>query len=206
MSMLSILITLFSVVNPIGAIPLFLSLTHDYSKKEIRHTSLLTSIYFFLILSAFFLAGNYILSFFGLSLSALKIAGGLVILSSGYSLLNGKMAKSRAIDSEVKKEAMEKVDISFSPMAMPMLSGPGSISLLIAYFSKYAEWIDRFMIVGMIAACAFLVFLILNSAPLLFKMLGKGGLNAISRIMGFIVMSIGVQYIITGVFDLVNSL
>lgn len=204
--MLSVLISLFSVVNPIGAIPLFLSLTHDYTKKEIRHTSLMTSIYFFAILASFFLAGNYILGFFGLSISALKIAGGLVVLSSGYALLNGRMAKSRAIDSEVRREALEKEDISFSPMAMPMLSGPGSISVLITYYSKFIDIVDRMMIVGMIAICAILVFLILNAAPYLFKLLGKSGLNAISRIMGFIVMAIGVQYIITGVFDLIKSL
>ena len=76
-----------------------------------------------MLLIAFFLAGTVILSFFGISLSAMRIAGGLVILASGYGLLYGKMADSRAVSKRVKTEAIEKEDISFSPMAMPMLSG-----------------------------------------------------------------------------------
>ncbi len=200
------LASLISVVNPIGAVPVFLALTPDHNARERNVTARLTSLYFALILIAFFLGGAYILSFFGISINAIRIAGGLVILSSGYSLLNGKFSQSRAINDKVKKEALEKEDISFAPMAMPMLSGPGSISLLIGYYAEYEEWSMRFVIMGVIVATALLIYIVLRTSPYLFKLLGYAGLKAISRIMGFIVMAIGIQYIITGVFSLVNSL
>ncbi len=202
---LTILASLFSVVNPIGAIPVFLALTPSDTKEERRSTALKTSVYFALLLIAFFLAGTVILSFFGISLSAMRIAGGLVILASGYGLLYGKMADSRAVSKRVKTEALEKEDISFSPMAMPMLSGPGSISLLIGYFDEYAELDQRLIVIGVIVSLALIVYLILLSSPALFKLLGLSGLQALTRIMGFIVMAIGVQYIILGVIQLANE-
>lgn len=202
---LTILASLFSVVNPLGAVPVFLALTPTDTKEERRSTALKTSVYFALLLIAFFLAGTVILSFFGISLSAMRIAGGLVILASGYGLLYGKMADSRAVNKRVKTEALEKEDISFSPMAMPMLSGPGSISLLIGYFDEYAEIDQRLIVIGVIISLAIIVYLILLSSPALFKLLGLSGLQALTRIMGFIVMAIGVQYIILGVIQLTNE-
>lgn len=202
---LAVLASLFSVVNPIGAIPVFLALTPTDTKAERKATAFKTSVYFALLLIAFFLAGTVILTFFGISLSAMRIAGGLVILASGYGLLYGKMADSRAVSKRVKNEAIEKADISFSPMAMPMLSGPGSISLLIGYFDEYAAIEQRFIVIGVIVSLAMIIYVILLSSPALFKLLGLSGLQALTRIMGFIVMAIGVQYIILGVIQLANE-
>jgi multiple antibiotic resistance protein len=203
---ISSLAALFSVVNPLGAVPVFLAMTPHYTKLERVRTSRATSVYFTLILLTFFFGGVMILSFFGISLNAMRIAGGLVILISGYSLMSGKFAEGRAINNQVKEEALEKEDISFSPMAMPMLSGPGSISLLISQYSEYPDWGNRFLIAGTIVVMGFIIFLILRSSPYLFKLLGVAGLKALSRIMGFIVMAIGIQYIISGVVQLVFSL
>lgn len=199
------LASLFSVVNPFGAIPVFLAMTPSYTKSERRRTAILTAIYFIMILVSFFLAGTYILDFFGISINGIRIAGGLIILSSGYALLNGKFAQSRAMNDKVRKEAMNKDDISFTPMAMPLLSGPGSISLLISMYQEYPAMDDRMIICGVIVAAGLIIFLILLSAPLLFRVLGHGGLKAISRIMGFLVMAIGVEFILGGIIDLVKN-
>ncbi|MFT5834223.1 MAG: multiple antibiotic resistance protein [Cognaticolwellia sp.] len=198
--------SLFSVVNPMGAVPVFLAMTPDYTSKERNKTARNTSIYFVLILTAFFLAGSGILSFFGVSLDALKIAGGLMILSSGYALSSGKFSESRAVNDKVKEEALHKEDISFAPMAMPLLSGPGSISLLISMFSENPEITSRAVIAGVIVFTGFVVYGILRVSPQLFKYFGVAGIKAISRIMGFIVMALGVQYIITGITGLVTYL
>jgi multiple antibiotic resistance protein len=198
--------SLFSLVNPMGAVPVFLAMTPHYTKAERRRTALHTSVYFVLILLAFFFAGTIILGFFGISLNAMRIAGGLVILASGFSLLNGKFAEGRAIDRKVREEALVKDDISFSPMAMPMLSGPGSISYLIGVFASNPAWEARGIVAGVIILTGLTVYLILRSAPFLSKALGVAGLQALTRIMGFLVMSIGIQYIITGVVDLVKVL
>ena len=198
--------SLFSVVNPFGAVPVFLGMTPNYTQKERNRTALHTSFYFVLILGAFFLAGSSILSFFGVSLDALRIAGGLMILNSGYALSSGKFAESRAIDENVEQEALTKEDISFAPLAMPLLSGPGSISLLISLFAENPDWASRAVIGGVSVFTGFTIYLILRVSPQLFKYFGVAGIKSISRIMGFIVMALGVQYIITGVTGLVTSL
>lgn len=201
----SVLAALFSVVNPMGAVPVFLAMTPEHTKQERQKTALHTSIYFILILLSFFMAGTYILDFFGISLNAMRIAGGMVILSSGYSLLNGQFAESRTINQKVRDEALEKEDISFAPMAMPMLSGPGSISLLISLYAEHNNWESRAIIAGVVVATGLIIYSILRSSPYLFKLMGVAGIKALSRVMGFLVMAIGVQYIIAGIVALVQS-
>lgn len=196
---------LFSVVNPLGAVPVFLAMTPEHSQKERSKTARNTSIYFVLILLAFFLAGSAILGFFGISLNSLKIAGGLIIFGSGASLLSGNMTKSRAVNAQVKAEALEKEDISFTPMAMPLLSGPGSISLMIGYFSQYDDWSHRGIIIASLVAIGLIVFLILRAAPYIFKLLGVAGIRAISRIMGFIVMAIGIELIVNSIKSILST-
>ncbi len=197
---------LFSLVNPLGAVPVFLALTPHYSRLERQRTAFLTSLYFSLVLLLFFFGGSLILSFFGISLNAMRIAGGLVIVHSGYSLLSGEFAKSRAVNRAVHNEALEKDDISFAPMAMPLLSGPGSISFLIGAYAEHSLWHEHALIALVILFMGGLIYLILNSAPYLYKLLGEAGLKALSRIMGFLVMAIGVQYIISGVVQLVSNM
>jgi multiple antibiotic resistance protein len=202
----AILASLFSMVNPLGAIPVFLAMTPHYTKKERTQTALHTSLYFTMILLAFFLAGSLILSFFGISINAMRIAGGLVILLSGYSLMSGKFAEGRTVDKKVKQEALTKDDISFSPMAMPLLSGPGSISYLISIQTEYTEWEPRLVIAAVVMIMGAIVYSILRYSPYLQKLMGVAGLNALSRIMGFLVMAIGIQNIIFGIVELVKVL
>jgi multiple antibiotic resistance protein len=202
----AVLASLFSMVNPLGAIPVFLAMTPHYTKKERTQTALHTSLYFTMILLAFFLAGSLILSFFGISINAMRIAGGLVILLSGYSLMSGKFAEGRTVDKKVKQEALTKDDISFSPMAMPLLSGPGSISYLISIQTEYTEWEPRLVIAAVVMIMGAIVYSILRYSPYLQKLMGVAGLNALSRIMGFLVMAIGIQNIIFGIVELVKVL
>ncbi|MBL7827188.1 MAG: NAAT family transporter [Saprospiraceae bacterium] len=200
------LFSLFSIVDPPGAIPVYVALTGDRPRPERNKIALQTSLYFLLILVSFFLAGNYILGFFGLTVHSLRIAGGMTLLISGFGLMSGSFAKRRGYDKEVEKQAHDRNDIAFSPMAMPMLSGPGSISYLITQYNQHTSWADRTMIVAAIIAVAVLVWACLRIAPFLFKVFGPGGLNAIARIMGFIVIAIGVQFIVDGLVHLVQSM
>jgi multiple antibiotic resistance protein len=203
----AVLAKLFSIVNPFGAVPMYLTMTNNYGDRERRQLVLSTSIYFVGILLVFFWAGAYILGFFGLSINALRIAGGLVILNSAFALQNDKFAENRGVDENIQKHASESThDIAFSPLAMPMLSGPGSISLLIGFYAEYENWNERLVISVVIILLGLIVYLVLRSAPLLYKFLGATGLKAGSRIMAFITMAIGVQFIIAGVVALVKSL
>jgi multiple antibiotic resistance protein len=197
------LFSLFSIVDPPGAVPVYVALTSDRPREERNKIALKTSLYFMLILVSFFLAGNYILGFFGLTIHALRIAGGMALLISGFGLMSGNFARRRGYDKKVEQQAHDRNDIAFSPMAMPMLSGPGSISYLITQFNQHPEFNQRMLIVASIVAVTVLVWGILRIAPFLFRVFGPGGLNAIARIMGFIVIAIGVQFIVDGVVHLV---
>ena len=115
--------------------------------------------------------------------------------------MSGRFNKERGFDKNAEKQSQERTDVAFSPMAMPMLSGPGSISYLITQYSQHPDWGQRAMIVAAIVAVAFL-----RVAPFLFRVFGTGGLNAIARIMGFIVIAIGVQFIVDGLVHLVQEM
>lgn len=200
------LFSLFSIVDPPGVIPVYISMTGDRPVAERNKIALYTSLYFLLILVSFFLAGTYILSFFGLTVHALRIAGGMVLLSSGFGLMNGNFAQRRGFDKEAEKQSLQRTDIAFSPLAMPLLSGPGSISYLITLFNQNTGLKERMWIMAAIVANGILVWACLRVAPFLFRRFGTGGLNAVARIMGFIVIAIGVQFIVDGVVHLVAEM
>lgn len=202
----AVLFSLFSIVDPPGAIPVYVALTAGRPRPERNKIALMTSLYFILILVSFFLAGTYILSFFGITVHALRIAGGITLLVNGFGLMSGSFSKQRGFDKSAEKQSQERTDIAFSPMAMPMLSGPGSISYLITQYSHHPDWGQRAIIVAAIVAVAFLIWACLRVAPFLFRVFGTGGLNAIARIMGFIVIAIGVQFIVDGLVHLVQEL
>jgi MarC family membrane protein len=198
---------LFSVLNPIGTVPIFVGLTQDYNKKERSRVALWTAVNVFIILIISFFIGQYVLEFFGITISALRIAGGIIIASSGFGLLNGKFKQNRGIDKKVQQDIENRTDIALTPLAMPMLAGPGSISLLIAYYQENHETAGE-----IISSClailivSFVVFLILRSAHYLAKYLGASGIVAISRIIGFLTIAIGIQYIISSVLSIIRGI
>lgn len=185
--------------------PVFLTMTANDDTHTRNQIVRKASIYFVIILVVSFLVGGYIIKFFGISIDAMRIAGGLIILNSGFSLMGGDQAKSRAIDKRVKSEAIAKNDISLTPLAIPLLAGPGSISLLIGYSNHFDEWQQFLIVIMAILGTGISSYFILRISPRLVKNLGAAGINSITRIMGFIVVSVGVQYIINGVTSVVKS-
>jgi MarC family membrane protein len=198
-------VALFSVLNPIGTVPIFVGLTQGDSKQECSRISLWTSINVFLILIISFFIGKYVLSFFGISIDSLRIAGGLIIVSSGFSLLSGKFNKKRGINKKIETDAQKRNDIALTPLAMPMLAGPGSISLLIAFYQEHNSTNELIIASLAIFAIAIAIFIILRSAHFLAQLLGASGIVAISRIVGFIVIAIGIQYIVSALINIVKG-
>ncbi len=195
---------LFSVINPLGAVPIFVGLTQDDPKKERNRISLWAAINVFIILMISYFVGEYVLKFFGISIDALRIAGGLIIVSSGFSLLTGNFSKRRGVNKKVADDAMHRNDIALSPLAIPLLAGPGSISLLIAFYQEHTEVSQKIICCLAILLVALSIFLILRSAHYLSRILGASGIVAISRVIGFIVIAIGIQYVISAVLNIVK--
>ncbi|UKN03699.1 MarC family NAAT transporter [Paracrocinitomix mangrovi] len=194
---------LFSVINPLGTVPIFVGLTGQNSKREKAQISFFTALYVFVILGVSFYLGKYILIFFGITLEALKIAGGMIIVSSGFALLSGNFTQHKGMKKREKDDAFNRSEISLTPLAIPMLAGPGTISLLITYQKEYQNFNDQIWIVAAIVSVSASIYLILKSGNYIVKALGASGLNALSRIIGFIVIAIGVQYVIGAVSDLI---
>lgn len=196
---------LFSVINPLGTLPIFVGLTQNDTSQERARISLWAAINTFIILLIAFFLGKYILGFFGITLNSLRIAGGLVITSSGFALLTGSFSKHKGIDKRVKDDAYQRNDIALTPLAIPSLAGPGSISLLIALREEFQKSIEMVTALTAVTLVCFIVFLMLKSAPYIVKWLGASGINAVSRIIGFIVIAIGIEYICTAVIDIIKT-
>ena len=199
-------VSLFSVLNPIGTVPIFVGLTQDYDKKERSRVSLWTAIDVFLILIVSFFVGQYVLSFFGITINALRIAGGIIIASSGFGLMNSNFNKTRGINKKLENESQSRNDIALTPLAIPMLAGPGSISLLIAFYQEHHSINEIVWSSFAILAIAVTIYFILKSAHYLAKVLGGSGIIAISRIVGFLTIAIGIQYIISSVLSIVRGI
>lgn len=198
---------LFSVMNPFGTVPVFVSLTQNHTKKERTKTAFLTAINVLLILLISFFIGKYILLFFGISINSLKIAGGLIITSSGFALLTGEFNKHKGMKKKNVKEDIEtRAEISLTPLALPMIAGPGTISLLITYNQEYGGLNNIFIILAAIVLSATCIYVILNSSYYIVKALGASGINALSRIIGFVVIAIGIEFIISAILNIIKTI
>lgn len=195
---------LFSVLNPIGTVPIFLGLTQDDSKEARNRTALWTAINVFIILMVSFLIGEYILKFFGISIDVLRIAGGLVICTSGFGLLSGSFSKRRGVSKKVTDDAQQRSDTALTPLAIPLMAGPGAMSLMIAMYQDHPELEDKAYIVAALTTACLTVFIVLRSGNYISKVLGASGIVAISRIIGFLVLAIGIQYIINSLLVIFN--
>lgn len=196
---------LFSIMNPLGTVPIFVGLTLDSSRQERFKTSLLTAINVLVILVISFFTGKYLLNFFGISIESLRIAGGLIITTSGFALLTGSFSKHKGMDKKrVKDDIYQREAISLTPLAIPMLAGPGSISLLIGMYEEYYTLPEKLITVTAIAMVCLATFVVLSSAHYIVNLLGASGINAISRIVGFVVIAIGIEYISVSVVRVIQ--
>lgn len=196
--------SLLSIANPFAAMPFFLAMTDGDTNEHRRQQALKACVYTVLILGIFLFGGNYIISFFGISLEGIRIAGGLLIMKMAYSLLDPD-SQGRKLAAADHSEAYRKPDISFSPLAMPMLAGPGSIALTLGFASQSTSITDYFVISTAILLVAITSFGLLIVARRLTKMMGRTGMTALTRMMGFIALTIGVQFIINGVRPIIGS-
>jgi multiple antibiotic resistance protein len=207
-SVLVTLITLLPIVNPLSTAILLLGISENLSKKDLNHQIVLACFYMTAILVVFLLAGHFIMIFFGISIPGIRIAGGMVIGVLGFRMLFPEKENNAVAD---KKEAFKKNNISFSPLAMPSLAGPGAIATVITISSSIdgRHGYDKaFAFAGAILAIiitAIIAWLVLRSAGFVGRILGVNGVDSLSRIMGFLLICIGVQFAILGVQDLISD-
>lgn len=196
---LTVFAALFPILNPFGNAAIFHSLTMKNTREERRAFARRASIYALGILLVFFLGGSLLIKFFGISIEGIRIAGGLVITRFGFSQLNPTKGSTHPDDEHA--EAMEKEDIAFSPMAMPLIAGPGAIAAVMTFSSSLSGKGLPPHLIAVVAICFVMVstWLILRSADTLMDRIGVTGARALTKIMGFILLCMGVQLVIDGV-------
>lgn len=186
---------LIPIVNPFSTSSIFLSLTFFGTDKWRKKQALFATIYMFLILVGFLLFGGLIINFFGISLPGIRIAGGFLLSKMAFNMLYGN-------NDEIEHNKINKKDIAFFPLAMPSLAGPGAIALTISMGTFVKTNIDYLAIISAIFILAILTYFTLRFATYSKKFLNDSKVEVISKIMGFIIFCIGVQFIINGILEL----
>src|ERR1700757_5294412 len=190
-------LALFPIVDPFGGIPIFFTMTSNWSPQDRRRTAFKTGLWVFAILVTFLFFGRFVLHFFGISLPVIKIAGGLIVANTAW----GMVTSHARITPEESHEAKEKEDISLTPLAMPLMSGPGAIGVVMALAANVDNWEAYLGMVIGIAAIAWSVVLFFWSGGPLVRRLGPSAVGAINKVFGFLILAIAVQLVSDGIAD-----
>ena len=193
---LGTVIALLPVINPAASASVLLAITEGDSEARRAQQVKRGCIFMVMILTGFLFGGSFIMRFFGISIPGIRIAGGLLV--SGIALSMFAAPHEDEDERRRREEARAKRDISFSPLAMPMLSGPGSIALTIGFSSLADHWLDYGAIILGICIVAVISYVTLRLSGQMVRVIGANGMNALTMLMGFLLLCIGVQYIVNG--------
>ena len=207
MDLLKPLIALLALVNPIGVVPFFIHFTQSFSPAQRRHTIRVTAFAVFAVVAVSALAGLRILEFFGISIASFRVGGGLLLLISSLQMLSAQPVASQASDaSEGAQKADAGASIAVVPLAIPLLTGPGTISTVVIYAERAARWWELAVLVGygvVIGAATFLAF---SAAGRIAALLGPTGINVMTRLMGLILAALAVELMALGLLKLFPGL
>lgn len=201
---LGTIIGLLPLINPLAIAPPFLAITQGYTQERRQQQLRMACIYMVVILVSFLIGGTFIMQFFGFSIPGLRIAGGLLVAGIGSTML---MAAPRGpeTDNLAHAEARAKGDVSFSPLAMPMMSGPGAIAVTVGFTSLATGWFDYVAIIIGILVVAVTTYVTLRVADRVVRVIGINGMNALSKVMGFLILCIGIQFVVNGVLGVATD-
>lgn len=198
---LKYLLGIFAILNPLGAIPIYLSLMADRSPEAMHRTALKTAVAVAVILILTVWAGDGLLLYFGIGMPAFRIAGGLLVLIIAIAMFGARTSPARHTDAE-QAAAEAKNDISVVPLAIPLLAGPGSISLTIVDAHQVVSLADKLVFSFGIVVVSAIVWLVLRMAEPIGERLGTSGLNIATRVMGLILAAMAVQFMADGLREL----
>jgi len=200
---LGTVVALLPVINPIASTPVLLTITEGDTEERRTHQVKMGCLYMVVILVCCLFGGGLIIRFFGISIPGIRIAGGLLV--SGLALSMLAAPREDASERRRHEEARAKHDISLTPLAMPMLSGPGSIALTIGFTSLADHWLDYAAIVLGIVVVAILSYVTLRLSGRMVRLVSANGMNALTKFMGFLLLCIGVQFVVNGVVSIATD-
>lgn len=208
------LVVLLPLANPLTTVALFLGLAGNMNSAERNHQAMMASVYVFIIMMVAYYAGQLVMNTFGISIPGLRIAGGLIVAFIGFRMLFPPHKPHESPEAKSKSEQLEdepSANIAFVPLAMPSTAGPGTIAMIISSASTvrggstFSEWVVMVAPPLIFALIGVILWGSLRSSGAIMRWVGKGGIEAISRLMGFLLVCMGVQFIINGVLEIIKN-
>jgi len=196
-------VSLFTMINPIGVVPVYVSMTGALSAQEAKKVALKAIIFSLFFLSAFAFAGQFIFDFFGISIHSLRIVGGIIFFMVGYEMLQAKIVRTKFDE----KEAGDYIDdIAITPLGIPMISGPGAITTVIILMNESSTTFEKVSLFASIFLIMLISFILLVSGKKIVSVMGENGKKVMMRVMGLIVMVIAVEFFFTGLKPIVQDI
>ncbi|WP_318365261.1 MarC family NAAT transporter [Enterobacter sp.] len=208
------LVVLLPLANPLTTVALFLALAGNMNRAQRNRQALMASFYVFVIMMVAYYAGQLVMNTFGISIPGLRIAGGLIVAFIGFRMLFPPQKPHEAPEVKSKTEELEDepdANIAFVPLAMPSTAGPGTIAMIISsastirHSTEFPGWVILIAPVLIFAAVSVILWISLRSSGAIMRLVGKGGIEAISRLMGFLLVCMGVQFIINGILEIIHT-
>jgi multiple antibiotic resistance protein len=200
---LGTIVALLPVINPVASTPVVLTITEGDTEERRTHQVKMGCFYMVVILVSCLFGGSFIIRFFGISIPGIRIAGGLLV--SGLALSMLATPREDSDERRRREEARAKRDISLTPLAMPMLSGPGSIAVTMGFSSLADHWLDYAAIILGIVTVAIISYVTLRLSGRMVRLVGANGMNALNKFMGFLLLCIGVQFVVNGVTNIATD-
>jgi len=198
---LSFFVTLFSVLNPPHAVPLYLALVPSPAAETTRRVARIAALTVFVTLGTTLVVGDDLLDFFGITVPAFQVGGGLLILLMGLSMLQGQTSPAKSTPAETEEAARWR-EIAVVPLGTPMLAGAGAMSTVIVFEHDAANWPQWTMLGIGIVLNVILCWLFLRYSDAMIRALGRTGVNVISRLMGMILVAMAIQFMSNGIHGL----
>jgi multiple antibiotic resistance protein len=199
------LVTLLAIVNPLAIVPFFIHYTQNFSPAQRRNTIRVSSFSAFVVITISALAGLQILEFFGISLASFQVGGGMLLLTSALNMLNAQPAEAKTstheLEDGVEKAAMG-ASIAVVPLTIPLLTGPATMSTVVIYADKAKTLLQMGTLVGYGVVVALATALCFSLAQPIARVLGKTGINVMTRLMGLILAALAVEVMSDGLTKL----
>lgn len=194
----------FTLMNPLGAMPVFLSMTDGLSQKQRKNTALKTMLTAFLVLALFAILGKYVFDFFHISINGLRVVGGVLFFVMGYDMLNAKISRMKMTTEEEEQNYTD--DVALTPLGVPLIAGPGSITNAMVLMGDANSLADKGLVLLSILLVSVVSFIILLGATGIIKVIGSQGTKIFTKLMGLIVMIIAVEFFFAGITPYVQTM
>lgn len=198
---IALTVSVFSIVNPLAALPVYVGMTSELPAPARRRLPRATALAAFAILAVAFIAGEVVLAFFSIRIASLRVAGGILIFGMAWSMLQAKMSGTKHRPEEAE-EAPDRHAIAVVPLAMPLLAGPGAISVMILTATNTETLLEQLLAIGAVLVNCLGIWAILRGSKPIAGFLGQTGMNVATRFMGLILAAVAVEFIAAGLTEI----